>query len=208
VYERANEAIGTVKAATLIALVLVLARAQPPEKRSPLILKLTAEDAVVQAGGKIKLRLEVRNGGKSALQIDSGALLSGGVVRDAQGTEMPQWPGYDELCAPPGKEAVWRLLPGGHRTMDWVSEFREETWSGFAPNQNYRGYAMEVGHSSGHSIVAIDRVPTTVTIVWRWSANPEAVKARAHQLGLAPGWSGEVTSNPVEIRLVPALPSK
>jgi hypothetical protein len=196
------------KTMTLITLVLVLARAQPPEKRPTVIMKLTCENQVVQPGGQIKLRLDVSNPGRRAIEIDNGSLTSFAVVRGADGGEIPQWPFMDELLVAPGKEAVWRLPAGGHQMIDGPLEFRAGTWSGFGiPDRQYQGYAIEVAYDAGKAIHAIGKLPTTVTIVWRWIADPETVKSRAHQLGLAPGWSGDVISNPVEIRLAAPAPS-
>lgn len=190
------------KTLTLITLVLVLARAQSPEKRAPLILKLTAENSIAQPGGQIRLRLEVSNPGRRAIEIDNGALTSFGVIRGADGKEIPQWPFMDVLLAPSGKEAVWRLPAGAHQVIEVKLEFREGAWSGFGiPDQTYRGYAIEAQYEAGAAIHALGKLPSTVTIVWRWIADSETIKSRAHQFGAVAGWSGEVSSNAVEIRL-------
>jgi hypothetical protein len=181
----------------------VLAADAKVAKPSRLLLKLAADTPQVAAGETIRLRLEVKNPGRRAIQIDSGTLISFARVSDADGTEIPQWPFLDILLVPTGNEAVWSLPAGGRKTVEISLAFRQGSWSGFGvPDQKYEGHAIEAKYEAGAVIHAIRTLPTTVTIVWRWLADAETVATRARQFAIAPSWSGDVLSNPVAIRLV------
>jgi hypothetical protein len=179
----------------------VLAAEPKVAKPSRLLLKLSADTPQVAAGETIRLRLEVRNPGRCAIPIDNGALFAR--LSDADGKEIAQWPFLDILLVAPGKEAVWSLPAGGRKTVELALAYRQGSWSGFGvPDQTYEGHAIEASYQAGSVIHAIRTLPTTVTIVWRWLADAETVAARARQLAIAPSWSGDVSSNPVAIRLV------
>jgi hypothetical protein len=189
--------------ACLAILLVVFAGAKPVSTPS-LILRLSADTPEVAVGGVLKLRLEVGNPGKRPLRFDNGALVSFMVMHDADGKEIPQWPFMDILCAPPGKEAVWNLPAGERKPIEVTLPFREASWSGFGipDGGDFQGRALEAHYPAGAAIHAIGKLPTNVTIVWRWLASKDAVRARARKLGMPPTWSGDVTSNSVEIRLV------
>jgi hypothetical protein len=183
---------------------LAVLAAEPKVAKPPrLLLKLSADAPQVAAGETIRLRLEVKNPGQRAIPIDSGALGSFALVRDADGKEIAQWPFLDILLVTPGKQAVWILPAGGRKALEISLAFRHGSWSGFGvPDQKYEGHAIEASYQAGSVIHAIHTLPATVTIVWRWLADAETVAARARQFAIAPSWSGDVLSNPVAIRLL------
>jgi hypothetical protein len=157
----------------------------------------------VAVGGEIRLSLEIANGTARAVTFDDGSLTAYQIVRNAKGAEIPQWPFFDIMYAAPGKEALWTLGPGKIETRSLVLAFRNHTWSGFGiPGSTYRGFAIEAGYEAGAAIHAVEALPATVSILTRWIADPETVRSRAAKLGVPPAWSGELSSNAVEIRLV------
>jgi hypothetical protein len=177
-----------------------------PTKVSPLNLKLSCETPVVAAGEDIRLRLEIANESPQDIQIDDASLTDYAEMRDTNGAAIPQWLVMDiYLVGLRGKEALWTLAAGGSKTITLDYPFRHGAWhASGAPGGRYEGYAIEVHRPEGSAMHAIHKVPGRVSIVMHWLAEAETVQWRARQLDVAPGWWGEVASNPVEIRLVPA----
>jgi hypothetical protein len=162
---------------------------------------LKFDKAAYRVGERIQVVEELENASKMGVNFDGGSISVHYLVVDIDGKNIDEWPYTDIHCAPPGPEAFWKLAAGETFRSAYSIPIEDKEWVGFGvPDTRYKGTALEVTRTAGHSIYRLEKVPGTYTIIKKFYTMGWA-KDRAKQFGITDVFEGELRSPPLRINV-------